>query len=119
MNFKGQMTAYPFREVSTPVVGIQQPGAHIVRWDESVMPSGVYVCQLRAGNSLRSTRLTLMRREVGPDVCARGALCVQIDERRMANREVGMYKHKEGVRYRLTALSGCLEAITESASISS
>ena len=36
------------REVSTLVDDIQRAGTHVVRWDASVMPSGVYFCRLSA-----------------------------------------------------------------------
>jgi photosystem II stability/assembly factor-like uncharacterized protein len=40
------------RKVATLIDGTQSPGAHIVKWDGSALPSGVYFYRLRARDAL-------------------------------------------------------------------
>jgi len=49
------------REVATLVEEIQEAGYRNVEWDADGMPSGVYFCQLKAGESVTTRKLVLLR----------------------------------------------------------
>lgn len=48
-------------EVATLAKGFQQPGSYSVQFDASALPSGSYVCRLRAGESVKSIKLMLAK----------------------------------------------------------
>lgn len=41
--------------------GVQEPGFHEVRFDGSNLASGIYFCRLKAGQSIRTSKLLLVR----------------------------------------------------------
>ena len=49
------------REVATLVDGIEQPGLKSVRFDASVLASGLYFCRLQAGGSVQTRKITLLK----------------------------------------------------------
>lgn len=49
------------REVATLVNEVKRPGEHIVRWDASDYPSGVYFCRLQASGASQTRKLLLLR----------------------------------------------------------
>jgi hypothetical protein len=49
------------REVAVLVNEVRPAGKYIVRWDASGLPSGVYVCRLRAGNFVSAKKMILMK----------------------------------------------------------
>ena len=49
------------REVAVLVNEIKEPGTYSVRWDASNTASGVYLCQLQAGNLIETRKMVLMR----------------------------------------------------------
>ena len=49
------------REVATLASEVRQAGAHIVRWDASSLPSGVYYYRLQAGAFTDSKKMVLMK----------------------------------------------------------
>jgi hypothetical protein len=49
------------QQVATVVQGEQEAGYHEVKFDGSGLSSGVYFCRLKAGNSVETKRLVLMK----------------------------------------------------------
>ena len=49
------------REISTLVNEVRPAGVYTVRWDASSLPSGVYFCQLRAGDFVQTKKLVLAK----------------------------------------------------------
>jgi beta-glucosidase len=49
------------RPVATLVNGVRPAGTHLVAWDASGRPSGVYLCRMRAGAFQRTQKLVLTR----------------------------------------------------------
>jgi glucuronoarabinoxylan endo-1,4-beta-xylanase len=49
------------QEIQTLVEGNQEPGEHQVKWDANGRPSGIYVYQLRAGSSVETKSMLLLR----------------------------------------------------------
>jgi len=48
-------------EVATLVNEIREPGAYRVQWNASSFPSGIYVCQMRAGAFMQSRKMVLVK----------------------------------------------------------
>lgn len=49
------------RVVANLVDEVREPGTHRIRWDAGHLPSGVYVCRLRAGTFVGSRKMLLIR----------------------------------------------------------
>jgi hypothetical protein len=49
------------REVATLVNGDLAPGRYITRWDASSMPSGIYLCRLRAGSFVSTKQMVFLK----------------------------------------------------------
>jgi hypothetical protein len=48
-------------EVAMLVNEFKHPGTHLVQWNASAMPSGIYFCQLQARNIIQTKKLVLIR----------------------------------------------------------
>ena len=48
-------------EVAILVDEVKHPGVYTVRWDATASPSGVYICQMRAGNFYKILKLIVMK----------------------------------------------------------
>jgi hypothetical protein len=48
-------------EVARLVNEIREPGVYTVRWNASSFPSGIFLCQMRAGNFVQTKKLVLMK----------------------------------------------------------
>jgi hypothetical protein len=48
-------------EVATLVNEIREPGVYRVQWNASSFPSGIYVCQMRAGTFMQSRKMVLAK----------------------------------------------------------
>jgi hypothetical protein len=51
------------REIALLVNEYKHPGTHLVQWNASGMPSGIYFCQLQAGNVVHTKKLVLNKIE--------------------------------------------------------
>jgi hypothetical protein len=49
------------REVAVLLDETKSAGVHELEWDAKGMPSGVYLCQMRAGGSIQTVRMLLMK----------------------------------------------------------
>jgi len=49
------------QKAATLLDGLQQAGAHAVRWDASAFPSGVYLARLTAGEQSQTVRMLLLK----------------------------------------------------------
>jgi hypothetical protein len=49
------------QEVAVLASGQMQPGSYGLQFDAGGLPSGVYFCRLKAGNSVETKRLVLMK----------------------------------------------------------
>jgi hypothetical protein len=49
------------RKVATLVDATKSPGAHIVKWDGSGQPSGVYFYRLRSGAFVETKKMILLK----------------------------------------------------------
>ena len=48
-------------EIAMLVNEFKHPGTYIVQWNASGMPSGIYFCQLQAGNVVQTKKLVLIK----------------------------------------------------------
>jgi hypothetical protein len=48
-------------EVAMLVNEFKYPGTHLVQWNASRVPSGIYFCQLKAGNFVQTKKLMLIK----------------------------------------------------------
>lgn len=48
-------------EIETLLAGVLSPGKHVVRWDATGKPSGIYFCRLEANGFVLIRKLTLVR----------------------------------------------------------
>jgi hypothetical protein len=47
--------------VATLVEGVQEAGTHLIEWNGTSLPSGVYICRLRAGPQSAAIKMLLLR----------------------------------------------------------
>jgi hypothetical protein len=58
-----KLTVYDLlgREVAVLANGPMEPGSHTARFDGSLLPSGVYLCRLHAGDVQQTIRMVLAK----------------------------------------------------------